>query len=84
MRIYVGNLGPTATEDDLRAAFEGFGAVDSVDLVRDRVTKDPKGFAFIEMPDRAQAQAAIKEMNAKEFAGRALRVNEAHPRPEGR
>jgi RNA recognition motif-containing protein len=83
VRIYVGNLSFNVSEDDLRAAFEPFGSVGSIDFVRDKVTRDPKGFAFVEMPDKAQAQAAIDALNGKDLSGRALTVNEARPRPEG-
>lgn len=83
MRIYVGNLPFNVSEEDLRAAFEPFGSVDSVDLVRDKLTREPKGFAFVEMSDKAQAQAAIGGLNGKDLAGRALTVNEARPRPAG-
>jgi RNA recognition motif-containing protein len=83
VRIYVGNLSSTVSEEDLRAAFEPFGSVDSIDFVRDKLTRNPKGFAFVEMSDKAQAQAAITALNGKDLAGRALTVNEARPRPEG-
>lgn len=83
MRIYVGNLPYTVSEDELRSSFEAFGSVETVDIVRDRMTREPKGFAFVEMPDKAQAQAAINGLNGQNMAGRTLTVNEARPRPEG-
>ena len=83
MRIYVGNLSHDATEDDLRAAFEPFGPVDSVAVIRDKITGESRGFAFVEMPGRVEAQAAINGLNEKELRGRSLTVNEARPRPKG-
>lgn len=83
MKIYVGNLSHDATEDDLRAAFEPFGPIDTVTLVRDKFTGASRGFAFVEMPGRAEAQSAINGLNGKELRGRPLTVNEARPRPEG-
>jgi RNA recognition motif-containing protein len=73
-KLYVGNLPFTATEDEIKAAFEQFGAVTSVQLITDRETKRPRGFGFVEMEN---ADAAIAGMNGKEMGGRALTVNEA-------
>jgi len=83
VRIYVGNLPYSVTEDELRTAFEAYGSVESVDIIRDRMTREPKGFAFVEMPEKAQAQSAINGLNGKNMGGRTLTVNEARPRPEG-
>lgn len=83
MKIYVGSLPSEVTESDLRAAFEAFGPVESATLVKDKGTGEPKGFAFVEMPDSAKAGAAIAGMNGKEFRGRTLIVNEARARAEG-
>jgi RNA recognition motif-containing protein len=83
VKIYVGNLSHDVTEEDLRAAFEPFGAVESVTLVRDKRTGDPKGFGFVEMPDQANAGSAIAGLNGKELRGRALTVNEARARADG-
>lgn len=80
MKIYVGSLSFDVTEDDLRAAFEAFGPVESVSLVKDKVTGKPKGFAFVEMPDQAKAGSAIAGLNGKELRGRAVIVNEARAR----
>lgn len=80
--IYVGNLSYTATEDDLRDAFAQFGTVSKVNLVMDRETGRPRGFAFIEMADGREAATAIQQMNLKEIAGRAITVNEARPKPD--
>ena len=82
MRIYVGNLSYSATEDDLRTAFEAFGQVESATIVMDRETGRSKGFGFVEMPAAAEAQTAIAELNGKELKGRAVTVNEARPRTD--
>ncbi|HUV35543.1 MAG TPA: RNA-binding protein, partial [Patescibacteria group bacterium] len=74
----------TSTEDELRQAFEAFGNVDSVDLIKDRYTGESKGFGFVEMTDRAEAQKAIEGLNGKDLNGRTITVNEARPRGEGR
>lgn len=77
MKIYVGNLPRDVTEADLRAAFEPFGVVASVVLARDKRTAEPRGFGFVEMPDRATAGSAIDGLTGKEFHGRVLTVSEA-------
>ena len=82
MRIYVGNFGFDTREQELREAFEAYGQVQEVSLIQDRDTGRPKGFAFIEMPTSAEAQAAIGALNGKEFGGRPITVNEARPRQE--
>jgi len=84
MNIYVGNLSREATEEDLRHAFEGSGQVASVNIIKDKYSGEPRGFGFVEMPNKAEAQAAISSLNGKELKGRTLSVNEARPRPEGR
>ncbi|NLF72446.1 MAG: RNA-binding protein [Candidatus Anammoximicrobium sp.] len=80
--IYVGNLSYNATEDDLRQAFAQFGDVSSVSVIKDRETGRPRGFAFVEMPDEAQAKQAIENINNTEIAGRRVTVNEARPRED--
>ena len=80
MKIYVGSLSFDVTEDDLRAAFEAFGPVESVSLAKDRATDKPKGFAFVEMSDRTKAESAIAGLNGKELRGRAVTVSEARAR----
>ncbi len=80
--IYVGNLPYTADEAEIRALFEEFGTVDSVKLVSDRDTGRPRGFGFVEMPDD-DADAAIRELDGRDFNGRGLRVNEARRREQG-
>lgn len=83
MRIYIGNLSNQATEDDLREAFSAFGQVASAQIMVDRYSGQPRGFAFVEMPDNTQSLAAISGLNGKEIKGRAVTVNEARPRREG-
>jgi len=83
MNIYVGNLSYEITEEDLRQAFEPFGQVESVSIIKDKYSGQSKGFGFIEMPSKAEAQAAIDGLNGKELKGRTLNVNEARPRSEG-
>jgi len=80
--IYVGNLLFSATEDDLREAFGQYGEVADVNIIKDRDTGRPRGFAFVEMPDAAEAAAAIKELNLQQIGGRAVTVNEARPKPK--
>jgi RNA recognition motif-containing protein len=80
MNIYVGNLSFDTTGEELQAHFEAFGAVSRVNVVADRDTGRPRGFAFVEMADSTEAQAAIEALNGKQVAGRALSVNEARPR----
>ncbi len=82
MNIYAGNLPIEATEDDLREAFEGFGQVESVKIITDRFTGESRGFGFVEMPSKKEAESAIGELNGKELKGRTLNVNEARPRTD--
>ena len=82
--IFVGNISYQLSEDELRNAFAEFGTVDRVSLVRDRDTGQPRGFAFVEMPNRDEAMSAINSLNGRELSGRALNVNEARPREERR
>lgn len=82
MNIFVGNLSRDVTEDDLRNAFGAFGQVDKVSVLRDKFTGEPRGFGFVEMPSKAEAEAAIQGMNRKDLKGRSLNVNEARPKTE--
>ena len=84
MNIYVGNLSRDVNEEDLRQAFEAFGQVESVNIITDKFTGESRGFGFVEMPGKAEAQSAIDGLNGKDLKGRTLNVNEARPRPEGR
>ena len=83
MNIYVGNLAREATEDELRQAFEAFGQVATASIVKDKFSGESRGFGFVEMPAKAEAQAAIAGLNGKQLKGRTLTVNEARPRTEG-
>ena len=83
MKIYVGNMPFSTTEDQLREAFEAHGTVDEVAVIMDRDTGRPKGFAFVTMPNANEGNAAIEALNEAEMGGRNLRVNEARPRAEG-
>jgi len=80
MNIYVGNVLREVTEDDLRQAFETFGQVTSVKIIKDRYTGISRGFGFVEMPDYQEAKSALSKLNDSDFRGRALKVNEARPR----
>jgi len=80
MNLYVGNLSYRLTEDELKEAFEEFGQVSSCTIIKDRVTGESKGFGFLEMPERSEAEAAISGLNGKDLKGRKLNVNEARPR----
>ncbi len=84
MNVYVGNLAREVTEDDLRAAFERFGRVASVNIIKDKYSGEPRGFGFVEMPTRSEAVSAISGLNGEELKGQALRVNEARPRNDRR
>ena len=81
MDIYVGNLAYSTTDDGLRAAFAAFGEVAAARVVTDRMSGRSKGFGFVEMPDRTQAEAAINALNGQELDGRTIRVNESQPKP---
>ena len=78
--IYVGNLPHSSTEPQLRTLFETHGAVEKVNIVMDKETGSPKGFAFVEMTDAAEADKACLALNGTDLGGRALRVNEAKPK----
>ena len=82
MNIYVGNLSFDATDDDLQKLFEGFGAVESINVITDKYTGRSKGFGFVEMETKADAERAIQELDGKEFMERSLTVNEARPRKD--
>jgi RNA recognition motif-containing protein len=82
-KLYVGNLPFDTAENDLRTLFEGAGAVESVNVVRDMATGRARGFAFVEMASDADAQNAISQFNNHQLGGRNLTVNEARPKPQG-
>ena len=81
MKFYVGNMSYSTTEDGLRTAFAQYGEVEEVLIITDRDTGRPRGFAFVTMPDNAEAQAAIAALNGQNLDGRTLNVNEARARP---
>ena len=81
--LYVGNLPFTASEDEIRVLFAAYGTVESIRLVTNRDTGEPRGFGFVEMADN-EASRAMQELNGKDFGGRALRINEAERRPQRR
>ena len=81
-KLFVGNLSFNTTENDLQDAFAQFGTVVEANLMTDRMTGRSRGFAFITMSSKEEADAAINGMNGKDLGGRALTVNEARPREE--
>ena len=83
-KLFVGNLSFNTTENDLQDAFAAHGTVPEANLMMDRATGRPRGFGFITMGTPEEAQKAIDALNGKDLDGRALTVNEAKPREEGR
>ena len=81
-KLYIGNLGYSATEDSLSELFGTMGEVTSVNLITDRQTGQSRGFAFVEMAESTEAQEAIDQLNGREIDGRDIKVAEAHPRRE--
>ena len=79
MNIYVGGLSQAVTEDDLREVFEAFGEVRSVNIIKHKVSGESRGFGFVEMSSKAEAQSAINELNGTELKARVLAVAEARP-----
>jgi RNA recognition motif-containing protein len=79
MNIYVGNLALNVSEVDLQQAFEAFGEVTTVKIIKDQYSGESRGFGFVEMPAGAEAQSALQGMNGKELKGLMLKVNEARP-----
>jgi len=84
MKIYVGNLSYQVSDDELRQEFAAFGAVNSASVVTDRYDNRPKGFGFVEMPVKSEAEAAIAGLNGKMLQDKALVVNEARPKSDSR
>lgn len=81
--IFVGNLSYQVTQDELHTAFAQYGNVERVNIITDRGTGQPRGFAFVEMSDPAEAEAAISRLNGTQLRGRTMNVNEARPKPAG-
>jgi cold-inducible RNA-binding protein len=84
MNIYVGNLSGDVGDDDLQQAFKAFGQVTSATVIKDKFSGESRGFGFVEMPSKDEAQAAIEGLNGKDLKGQSLNVNEARPRAERR
>lgn len=82
MNIYVGNLSYDTTDDELLSAFADFGEVASAVVIKDKLSGNSRGFGFVEMPQKTEAQAAIQGLNGQDLNGRKLTVNEARPREE--
>jgi RNA recognition motif-containing protein len=84
MNLYVGNLSHQATEDELEQAFVAFGRVQSVAIIKDKFSGESRGFAFVDMPNRDEALAAMSGLTGREISGRGIIVNEARPRADDR
>ena len=84
MNIYIGNLPYSISEDELRDLFAAHGEVSSANIIMDRESGRSKGFGFVEMPEKSQAEAAIDAINQSDVQGRSVRVNEARPRNDNR
>ncbi len=82
MNIYIGNLSFDTTEEDLRKAFEGYGEVSKANVITDKFSGKSRGFGFVEMPSKGEAEAAMTGLNGQELNGQTLNVNEARPRTE--
>jgi len=82
VNIYVGNLSFGITEEEMQELFGAYGQVASAAIIKDRYSGESRGFGFVEMPNRSEAEAAIAALNGKDFKGRALNVNEARPRED--
>ena len=80
MNIYVGNLSRQAGETELRTLFSEFGEVKSIKIIKDNVSGESRGFAFVEMPEESQGLQAIRALDSREFQSRRLKVNEAKPK----
>ena len=82
MNIYVGNIPRETSESSVREEFEKFGEVSNVSLIKDKFTNMLKGFGFVEMPKKEEAEKAIQNLDGQMFSGRPLTVNPAKPRTE--
>ena len=79
MKMYIGNLSIHSTEEDLKEIFSEYGAVDSVNIVLDRFTKQSRGFGFVEMSNNSEADKAIKALNGSELKGKNIKISQAEP-----
>lgn len=84
MNIYVGNLSRDVSETELREAFQEYGEVTSASIIKDKFTGESRGFGFVEMPNKIEAESAISGLNGKDLKGRTINVNEARPRRDDR
>ena len=82
MNIYVGNLSYEITDDEVRNIFSPHGEVSSVSIIKDKYSGQSKGFGFVEMPNQAEAEEAIKTLNESDLKGRNIKVNQAKPKEE--
>jgi len=82
MNIYVGNLSRDVVESDLKEAFQAFGEVQTTSIIKDKFTSESRGFGFVEMPNKDEAEKAIAGLNGKDLKGRNLTINEARPRTD--
>ncbi|TRZ85259.1 RNA-binding protein [bacterium] len=82
MNIYVGNLSRDLTEAELREAFAAFGEVSSASIIKDKFSGETRGFGFVEMSNKDEADKAISALNGKDLKGRTMTVNEARPRTD--
>ena len=82
-KLFIGNLSFQTTESDLTSLFSQYGVVEKVNVITDRMTGQPRGFAFVEMSDRKEAESAISGLNGSNLQGRALNVNAARPKIAG-
>jgi RNA recognition motif-containing protein len=82
MNIFVGNLSRDITDEDLQEAFAAFGTISTVSVIKDKFTGEVRGFGFVEMPNKAEAAAAIAALDGKQIKGQPIRVNEARPKTE--
>jgi RNA recognition motif-containing protein len=82
MNIYVGNLSRDVVESDLKEAFQAFGEVQTASIIKDKFTSESRGFGFVEMPNKDEAEKAIAGMTGKDLKGRSLTVNEARARTD--
>lgn len=84
MKIFVGNISNRVTTESLQQAFASFGQVASAEIIKDKFSGESKGFGFVEMPSKSEAQAAMSGLNGQEMEGKRLTVNEARPRSNNR
>ena len=82
MNIYVGNLSYDITEDEVRDIFSPHGEISSLSIIKDKYSGQSKGFGFVEMPNQAEAEEAIKALNESDLKGRNIKVNQAKPKEE--